>query len=218
MFYEQNKIEIYKNLDFSVESGCHQIKILAFLQNNLSGIFKQLIEGANTCKIVLSESYEDNISREIVNLLNDKLRESSDFLFRWESNKGPDILIFASPYKAFSKKLFVIEAKRLPPTSTQDYVRTGIGRFKREKHDQDGNIAAMLGYVQEDDFDHWYNKINSWINTLIPDENENPRWTADEQLSKIQTTEIGEYMSTHPRITKKPITLYHFWLNFCNSN
>jgi hypothetical protein len=212
MFFEQNKPDIRK-VHYPIKLGSHQIKILAFLKINLP-IFAKML----TDKINLTKIGEDIISGEIANLLNDKLRESSGYVFLFEAKKGPDILIFAAPYKPFSQKLFVIEAKRLHSRNSNDYVRTGIGRFKKEEHGKQDNIAAMLGYVQENNFDHWYNKVNSWINALIPDEKENPRWAADEQISKIQITEIGEYISKHSRITENPIILYHFWLNFCDSN
>ena len=213
MFYEKNEPEINKNLDFSVEREFHQIKILAILRTSLpkfSRDFKSLTPmNRNT-------DFENYISHELCFFFDNNVLETS-YLFVFQAF-GPDIQVRQIGDAIHSSALFLIEAKRLPCTNlTNDYVSTGIGRFRNEKHGKQYDIAIMLGYVQEKDFNHWHNKVNFWINTLIPDENENPRWAADEQLSKVQITEIGEYISKHCRITKKPITLYHFWLNFCNS-
>lgn len=213
MSAEQKDIEINNDLDFSIKKGTHQVEILAFLRNNLPVCTKMLVqEGRNLCNIE-----EDAISREISHLLDDKLRESSGYLFGFEPKEGPDILIYALPYVPFSQPLLVIEAKRLRLKSSNDYVKTGIRRFKTEEHGEQHNIAAMLGYVQENDFDYWFNKVNLWIIALISKEEESPMWSAEEQISKIQMTDIGEYKSKHPRITKGPITLHHFWINLCNN-
>jgi hypothetical protein len=214
MFSEQNELEINKNLDFSVESGCHQIKLLDILRNNLpkfSTDFKDSIpENKNT-------DFENYISQELCFFFNNNVLETG-YLFLFQAF-GPDIQVRQFGSTIHSSALFLIEAKRLPCTSsTNDYVSTGIGRFRNEKHGKQYSIAAMLGYVQENNFDHWFGEVNSWIVKLISDQTENPRWTTNEQISKIQAVKIGEYISKHPRITKNQITLYHFWLNFCNSN
>jgi len=74
----------------------------------------------------------------------------------------------------------------------------------------------MLGYIQGEDFDYWQKEINGWIDNLIGDANQNSKWEAQDKLSKINTATLGEYDSKHSRKAKGPITLYHFWLNFCN--
>jgi hypothetical protein len=99
MFFEQSGPDIQNELKYSLEYRQHQKKILAFLRSNLPGITNKLIEGANSR---LSDFEEDDLTGEINNLLNDKLRESSGYLFRFEAKSGPDILMFASPYEPFS--------------------------------------------------------------------------------------------------------------------
>jgi len=214
MFLEQSGPDIHNTLKYSLEHHQHQKKILSFLRNNLREIANKLVK---TPGASLSGFKEDDITGEIHNLLNDKLRESSGYLFRFEAKSGPDILIFAAPYQPFSKPLFVIEAKRLPPTSKQDYVLKGIGRFKIEEHAKDHDIAAMLGYVQDNGFDYWYEKINAWIDDLIVDVTRNPRWVADDKLNQGKALFFGEYESIHCRKTRGPIMLYHFWLDFCSN-
>jgi len=160
----------------------------------------------------LTTKKEDEITGEIVNLLNDKLRSLSGYLFRFEAKTGPDILIFASPYEPFSPELFVIEAKRLPPTSYRDYVHTGIERFKREEHGKQYDIAGMLGYVQEKDFCYWHKKVNSWIDDLISKVDKTPKWEEHDKLRISKITNICEYKSRHSRLRKNAITLHHFWI------
>ena len=213
MYFEQSGPDIRDELRYSLEDHQHQKKILSFLRSNLPEITNKLIESAGAN---LMDYEEDDITGDINNILNDKLRESSGYLFRFEAKSGPDILIFASPYQSFSDPLLVIEAKRLPPTSKRDYVRTGIGRFKTEEHGKHHDIAAMLGYIQDKDFDYWYKEINGWIDDLIVDVTQNPRWEKQDKLNKSNAAPLGEYDSKHSRKEKGPMTLCHFWLNFCN--
>jgi len=213
MHYEQSEPDIKNDLIYSLESGYHRKSILSFIRENIVDVSRMLLGKAN---IKISTLCEDDISGEITNLFNDKLRELSGYLFRFEAKSGPDILMFASPYKAFSEPLFFIEAKRLPPTSSRDYVNSGIGRFKNKEHGKKHDIAAMLGYVQKQDFNYWYGKVNSWIDDLIADLNDCIGWSEQDKITIIQISEFGEYKSTHSRIKINPITLYHFWINLCN--
>jgi len=213
MHYEQSKPDIKNDLIYSLESGHHRKSILSFIRESIVDVSSMLLGKAN---INISTLCEDDISREITNLLNDKLRELSGYLFRFEAKSGPDILIFASPYIAFSEPLFFTEAKRLPPTSSRDYVNSGIGRFKNKEHGKNHDIAAMLGYVQKEDFNYWHGKVNSWIDDLIANPNDCIGWSEQDKITIIQVSEFGEYKSTHSRIKINPITLYHFWINLCN--
>lgn len=212
MHYEQSEPDIKNDLVYSLEASHHRKSILSFIRENIVDVSRKLSGKAN---IDISTLSEDNISREIANLFNDKLRELSGYLFRFEAKSGPDILIFASPYIVFSDPLFFIEAKRLPPTSSRDYVNCGIGRFKNKEHGKNHDIAAMLGYVQKEDFNYWYDQVNSWIDDLIASPNDCIGWLEEDRITIIQVSEFGEYKSTHSRIKMNPIILYHFWMNLC---
>jgi len=214
MFFEQEQPEIQENLDYSIEKGCHQTKILDFLRNNLSEFSRDFNTPTATLEQDIDINREDYISQELQFFLFNKV-EQSGYVFVFQA-KGPDILARQFGAKIHSPILLFIEAKRLPSTSSQDYVKTGIGRFKKEKHGKQHDVAAMLGYVQEKDFSHWHNEVNCWITALISDKNENPGWTKEEQINKVQITDIGEYQSIHRRISKEPIKLHHFWINLCN--
>ena len=76
-----------------------------------------------------------------------------------------------------SDALLPIECKRLPTPKDRrrderEYVITqpgttgGIQRFKFGYHGTAHRVAAMIGYVQEEDFDHWLVQINGWIQAL----------------------------------------------------
>jgi len=71
---------------------------------------------------------------------------------------------------------FSIEAKRLPTPGQKrekEYVigndrpSGGIERFKKGIHGKNLKYAAIIGYIQEEDMNHWYLKINEWISELI---------------------------------------------------
>ena len=58
----------------------------------------------------------------------------------------------------------------------------GIERYKSEKHGKGLSECGLLGFVEDKDFKHWNNTINSWIDDLskLP----KTAWKSDEVLSK----------------------------------
>ena len=211
MYYEQNRTGIQGDLVYSIKTGFHQLRILDFLRNNLIQFSEDFIK---TPRRNLSQDIDINIenyiSQELSFFLNNNVSESG-YLFGFQAT-GPDILVRQIGSEVHGQTLFFIEAKRLPPTSNKDYVRSGMGRFKREEHGKQHRIAAMLGYVQSEDFEYWYKEVNSWIGDLIAANNKDIRWERQDKICIIQIKDIGEYKSTHRRITKDSITLYHFWI------
>jgi len=209
MFSERAQSDLRNDLVYSIERGRHQKHILAFLKSNLCECATRL---TGATRNDLASMCEDDISRQVVRLLNEKLREGSGYLFMFEAKRGPDIWIYAVPCKPFTSELFLIEAKRLPPTSPRDYVRTGIGRFKREEHGKEHEEAVLLGYIQANDFAYWQAKVNSWIGELIGSPDEKPSWAAQDRLCTHELTAVGLYTSTHSRMTARPIRLHHIWI------
>ena len=214
MHYEQSKPGVYKDLDYSVESNHHIKKILGFLRNHLVGFAKDFVRTVNKKSADnIDINYENYISGELSTFLNNNVNQSGYiFCFRAE---GPDILVYQFPHQVHIPELFVMEAKRLYRES-KDYVSSGIGRFKNKEHGKNHDIAAMLGYVQKEDFNYWHGKVNSWIDDLIANPNDCIGWSEQDKITIIQVSEFGEYKSTHSRIKINPITLYHFWINLCN--
>jgi hypothetical protein len=118
--------------------------------------------------------------------------------------------------------IYCIEAKRLPTDKIgkkreKEYVfgnGGGIQRFKDNYHGISRNGKSLLerngmvGYVQQNDFDHWYEKINEWIT-------DEPTWSNTEILQKINFGTIAKLESSHERISKDNLKLTHFWINLC---
>jgi hypothetical protein len=220
MFAETTESSNTVKVKFPIAKGQHQTRILMFLRDNLPAITTSLNQGAMLNNVELKKVHEDSITRHIVVLLNQRLIETKkDFLFTFESKDGPDMLIYAMPHLGFSLPIFIIEAKRLPPTSVQEYVRGrngGIERFKKESHGSEYDLAAMLGYIQEKDASYWHQKINCWIDKLILNSIADPKWEEQDKLALVKDSSVAEFISIHSRLKKKPVSLHHFWISLCN--
>lgn len=203
------------NLQFQIQPSKAQSVVVDFLKCNLP-LYLSLHDKKLTG--------EDDISQAIVIFLETQARRNnSDLLFCFQykyisSRRSVDIAVLhEGSFKAF----FVIEAKRLPPTNTKDYVQGntgGIERFKKGHHGQGLFVSAMLGYVQNNGFEHWHSQVNSWIDNLNPNSNDVITWCKKDRLRKVESSEnMGLYTSIHSRPEQKSISLYHFWLNMVNN-
>ncbi|GCC51272.1 hypothetical protein SanaruYs_14930 [Chryseotalea sanaruensis] len=124
---------------------------------------------------------------------------------------------------------FSIEAKRLPTPGTgreREYVigeskpSGGIERFKKGLHGSRLKFSAIIAYVQKENFDFWFLKINSWIQELAKQDQEG-LWSNLDQLNKTSNVKDSAIMlelsSTNSR--KAPdqqldsIQLFHFWIS-----
>jgi hypothetical protein len=90
--------------------------------------------------------------------------------------------------------LFPIECKRLPTPKEKgrderEYVITepgttgGMQRFKFGHHGATHNFVAMIAFIQEQDFQHWYDQVNGWIcdHAQVP----NSSWKSEEVLHLV---------------------------------
>lgn len=116
--------------------------------------------------------------------------------------------------------IFTIEAKRLPtpkgskqkPRNEHEYVYgngAGIQRFREGFHGVDNRNKplpenGMIAYIQKEDFEYWFSKINQWVLDA--------HWDKSEQLEKVYFKKIGRLTSTHPRQNDSNIKLHHFWI------
>lgn len=179
--------------------------ILKFLQVYLP----QFRESFLSERIVLHR--EDDISRKLLLFLQDKIK---NLLIHFDAKEGVDFLIYIKPYVLTAEPIFLIEAKRLPSTNNKDYVQGstgGIERYKREQYGYGKHLvkSAMIGYIQKFTKEYWFEKVNNWIGEMIENESELD-WNKEDKL--IKDKELSDFTSIHKRITKSPITLYHFWL------
>ena len=120
--------------------------------------------------------------------------------------------------------LFPIECKRLPTPKGKDrdereYVFTkegttgGVQRFKFGHHGSKHNFAAMIGYVQEQDFAHWLTEINGWIRNLASETNS--AWSDSDllqQLNEDSTADVCALHSCHSRASLPECELRHLWI------
>lgn len=122
---------------------------------------------------------------------------------------------------------YSIEAKRLPTPGTnreKEYVIGnntpcgGIERFKKGLHGPRLKYAAIVGYVQENDFNHWFLKINSWIQEQA-DDSSNLLWSTFDLINEVDLSVplVVKLLSEHTRTINgtadRNIRLHHFWIN-----
>lgn len=206
MIKSQSNIQPQIVTEFSLPEHQTIKRILLFLKNVLPE-FERDFQTAKP-KIHL----EDDVSEQLLLYFQLKAKDEN-LLFSFNAKKGVDFRIQVAPFKLGADPIFVIEAKRLSKQH-YDYVRSdtgGIERFKREclgfgKH---LSKSAMIGYVQEQNKEHWLQKINSWIEELIKNDTD-ITWTEEDKL--IAENDLSHYISKHLRMSGTTITLYHFWI------
>jgi len=211
---KQREFKISSDLKFSIPLGFHREKIIRFISENLSAFS---VEFVNSDAVARAREIkkEDYISQELSLFLNNMVA-TGGYLFTHQSI-GPDIFVRQFGASVHSLILLYIEAKRLYAAGKKNYVESGIGRFKREEHGKQDDIAIMLGYMQEKTFSYWENKVNLWIGELINDQSQNPKWESQDKLTIVKISDVANYKSSHSRVEKKPIILYHFWINLCRN-
>lgn len=120
--------------------------------------------------------------------------------------------------------LFPIEAKRLPTPRGRDrdereYVITdpgstgGIQRFKFGHHGSRHDFAGMIGFVQEESFEYWFEKLNGWIQQLA--KQAIGGWSIEDLLEPagdVSRQGVQGLKSKHLRSGRNPCDLHHLWI------
>ena len=182
-------------------------------------------------KPLTNERGEDKITQDIEISLNEVARSNNKcFAFQnqhQERNYTTDIGVYLTNSRYF---FCWIEAKRLPTPKEKDrdereYVivsqekengkkkfkgNGGIQRFKEGKHATELNYSIMIGYIQENDTNHWLLKINEWITKLANEKNE--FWSIEDCLNKLASNKCDKFTSKHKRNNTEPIVLHHYWI------
>lgn len=127
-----------------------------------------------------------------------------------------------------------IEAKRLdqtlPRNRENEYVigeyrngkcvrnSGGIERYKNGVHGSDVNYAYMLGYIQTDNSEYWFDKINAIIKKqIVYSCDTNITWSENDLLSPISNNErISSYESISSRVNNEDIKIRHVWVSKSN--
>jgi hypothetical protein len=189
-------------------------RVISLIEENLE-IFKE--------KYCISKN-ETDLNQNFALCMNSKAKNEL-FVF---SNEYKDI-IKATPHKVdFGivpneeiDAFFVIEAKRLDTrlgkAREKEYIigkLGGIERFKNQKHGGELTHVGMIGYMQIDNFDIWFSKINSWIEEEIKTTTSDELvWTEQDKLKPNTNSKLfNTYLSQHQCKTKD-ISMYHIWID-----
>lgn len=131
----------------------------------------------------------------------------------------PDFYFHKLEEGSVSEPLFVVEAKRLPapipPNSREkEYVigdnkNGGIERYKIGKHGAGLNECGILGFIENNDFNHWKNTINSWIQDQSKVDSS---WNISEILNEIETQSGCSYLDSLAIRIAGNLKLHHFWI------
>lgn len=162
--------------------------------------------------------------------LNLIIRENTKNIYTKGANtkKMPDFTFISSVLDAKITPLYDIEAKRLPTDKENgdretEYVHGqskkdsgGIERFKTGSHGYGLPKSAMLGYIEEDNFGYWHQKINEWIfnkASSTPSE-----WNINEQLIDLFIDTSQNYSITRFVANRESdsIDLFHLWIKMPN--
>lgn len=142
-------------------------------------------------------------------------------------NKSQKVGAFERQYNDDEDSFFSMEAKRLPTTGTNREREYVIGydspcgameRFKKGIHGPRLKYAAIIGYIQGEDFNHWFLQINSWVEELAKEKGQD-LWSYDDKIKRTGKVGSGyqELNSINSRTIggKKAdkINIIHFWIN-----
>lgn len=215
MFAESNEENAKQAEVNGLESNQHIEAILIFLERyiptfiNKNGLLvnenensmnSQLSFHLNDCRLIDNNLFPYSFSPEVPNSKEDiQAALKSSITNRYET-------------------VFVIECKRLPTPPPEDrekeYVAgkgAGIQRFKTLRHGKNFSIAAMIAYIEKENFSYWFTQINSWIEELS--NQEKTIWSHKERLQKeYERADFAKYISSHSRTNRPPIKLVHFWI------
>ncbi len=123
---------------------------------------------------------------------------------------------------------FVIEGKRLPTpgkdrereyvSGEEGKITGGIQRFKTGDHGSAFDVAAIIGYIQKNSFEHWLKTINGWIADLSKTfKGSDISWGNADVLKSISSEEKVSMMKSvnkrAPHKCQNSITLYHLWVD-----
>ncbi len=187
------------------------ISVLTFLEINLHEFSEKYEKEKEDDEWILNEKLFELLNIQSRNMLFQFIPE-----YKYKNKSKPDFGIkevkkneigrFVCDFS--SEHFFDIECKRLYDVYNNDYVRSGIQRFKENRHGVDFPQSAMIGYVETNDFDYWHTKVNSWIHE------------PDEKLKLISNSVVRKLQSRHLRkdSNHNAIDLTHFWIQINCSN
>lgn len=191
-----------------------------------------------------SDENEDALTNRLCKTLNAKKPTEYPFFFHHQNlendreNTSTDFAVFGTFSYAQennidnndSPSLIKFEAKRLnsklPKRREKEYVcgeyfngicvknSGGIERFKNGRHGKDVIHAGIIGYIQTDTFQCWFQKVNEWIQEqiLIPNDRELIWKQNDLLIFEGQNGNLSNFISSSQRISGDIINFRHFWI------
>ena len=85
----------------------------------------------------------------------------------------------------------------------------GIERFKTEKHGKGMCECGLLGFVENETFEHWHSQINEWIDALS---NTDDNWYKDEKLHITKSHKDYCLLKSKVHRTNDELNLSHLWV------
>ncbi len=212
----------------SIKKGTIKEKLLIFLEETLFK-FQEHFKGK------VNES-EENLNEQLGKTLT-YFSKNEAFIFQAETKqkqgKGIDRRVDIGVFRHFSdpNPFFTIEAKRLstsiPNNREKEYVlgsdptkyTGGIERFKHNIHGVNLEHSALIGYIQNENGNHWFNTVNSWIQELIDNKVNSPlKWFSNDLLINtcgFQDFRYAKFISENVKVDKTKINLNHYFVNLC---
>lgn len=130
----------------------------------------------------------------------------------------PDIFYSIVEEGKDHRPAFIMEAKRLPTPSKdreKEYVigktsdgnpNGGIERFKLGKHGAGHTQCGMIGFIENKDYQDWFEKINFWITELFP------TWKKSELLRLEEMHMYHNHYKSEAKRIADTVYLDHFWI------
>lgn len=118
------------------------------------------------------------------------------------------------------KRFLALEAKRLPAPRNdreREYLigeHGGIERFKKGDHGRELKTVGIIGYIQRHSFDYWQEKINDWIDQLIPISLPELPWDSQDRLNMEESSaRVARLQSRTLRVSdNKRLNVRHLWV------
>lgn len=225
---------------FDISRNSYQLEFFKFIEKKISLFPDYLKNSFNFQNLPLSIQGENKITEQFHRFLNshernhkyDEIFKSDFYHFIFENqssgekHRSYDIGVILGKETYNTGKILIIEAKRLPTPGSdrkKEYLFGNLGaveRFRKEVHGQDvkSNQAVIIGYIQRENTNHWFQQINSWIE----EENQNPNestiiWQNEDKLildNSFSQVKITKFNSEHLRIKLEKIKIHHYWIDF----
>lgn len=191
------------------------------------------------------ESSEEKLNAQLCKHLNSAARKSRlPVMFHHEEkqmkNRRVDISagldeggFIGSIYHSIDEPFLVIEGKRLPSPGGKsretEYITGGaaltggVQRFRMGLHGAGLGTVSLIGYLQGDNFQRWFERINGWIQRLAEDSASGEQWGGGELLADLSinpSDRTGRSSSVHPRIGSDGAVfrIRHLWVEMSVSS